>query len=605
MNKKRLFSGISSAVLILGSLSPIQVFAQNEEAVFTETGNAEWNALGQGAQWKIDDKGILTIQGNYSSPMPTDDRVTSWPWYGRKEEVQRINFGTGFKVTGSCQNMFIDMGNLTSIDLNGLDTTEVTTMENMFLRCKALQKLDLTPLDTSNVTNMKFMFNGCNALSEIDLSKFDTTNVTTMDSMFVYCHSLKDLDVSSFNTSNVENMRFMFGYCSGLTDLILNNFSTENVKTMELMFYNCSALTDLNLSKLRVESVTNMKNMFGMCTMLEDLNLGTWMLNENVNTSGMFATTNGILTANKLNYVRLAVSGQDLLPALLEVNGTWHVEKTGPYNSAAEITKKMSEYRQNEGLPSVLLERRLKYSMDYYSQEAQLKHLATTKLIYSETGNCDFTVGTLVPERVGYTFLGWADTPNAAQAKYYAGDKITLDLNTDGQHKDLYAVWRRNSSSGSSSGSSSSGSVARSSVHEMHRMYNPNSGEHFYTKEIAERDHLVNVGWQYEGTAWYSPKSSGSPVYRLYNPNAGDHHYTLSAGERDELVRVGWKDEGIGWYSANSRDGQAVHRQYNPNAVAGSHNFTTDEYERDYLINNGWNHEGVAWYGVHPKNIKK
>ena len=30
---------------------------------------------------------------------------------------------------------------------------------------------------------------------------------------------------------------------------------------------------------------------------------------------------------------------------------------------------------------------------------------------------------------------------------------------------------------------------------DMHRLYNPNSGEHFYTSTVAERDHLVSVGW--------------------------------------------------------------------------------------------------------------
>lgn len=41
-------------------------------------------------------------------------------------------------------------------------------------------------------------------------------------------------------------------------------------------------------------------------------------------------------------------------------------------------------------------------------------------------------------------------------------------------------------------------------TYEMHRLYNPNSGEHFYTRTHSERDHLVDIGWQYEGIGWYS-----------------------------------------------------------------------------------------------------
>ncbi len=131
----------------------------------------------------------------------------------------------------------------------------------------------------------------------------------------------------------------------------------------------------------------------------------------------------------------------------------------------------------------------------------------------------------------------------------------------------------------------------------MFRLYNPNSGEHFYTASVVERDHLISVGWNDEGTGWTAPENSSSPVYRLYNANAGDHHYTTSVVERDHLISVGWNDEGIGWYSD---DAQAVplYRQYNPNAIAGSHNYTTSTVERDHLISVGWNDEGIGWYGM-------
>ena len=131
----------------------------------------------------------------------------------------------------------------------------------------------------------------------------------------------------------------------------------------------------------------------------------------------------------------------------------------------------------------------------------------------------------------------------------------------------------------------------------MYRLYNPNSGEHFYTASTAEKNHLVSVGWNYEGIGWKAPASSNTPVYRLYNPNAGDHHYTMDKGERDMLISVGWNDEGIGWDSDDAK-GVPLYRQYNPNAVAGSHNYTTNKAENDHLASIGWNAEGVGWYGV-------
>ena len=134
------------------------------------------------------------------------------------------------------------------------------------------------------------------------------------------------------------------------------------------------------------------------------------------------------------------------------------------------------------------------------------------------------------------------------------------------------------------------------STARMYRLYNPNSGEHFYTADEDERDYLSVIGWRYEGTGWIAP-IEGTPVYRLYNPNAGDHHYTMDVAERDYLVSVGWNDEGVGWNSAGT-DGVPLWRQYNPNAVAGAHNYTTGEDERDSLVSVGWRHEGVGWYGL-------
>ena len=131
----------------------------------------------------------------------------------------------------------------------------------------------------------------------------------------------------------------------------------------------------------------------------------------------------------------------------------------------------------------------------------------------------------------------------------------------------------------------------------MFRLYNPNSGEHFYTASVDEKNNLISVGWNYEGIGWKAPKKSKTPVYRLYNPNAGDHHYTMSAAEKDNLIAAGWKYEGIGWYSDDAKS-VPLYRQYNPNAKTGSHNYTTSKKENDWLVSLGWKAEGIGWYGA-------
>lgn len=132
----------------------------------------------------------------------------------------------------------------------------------------------------------------------------------------------------------------------------------------------------------------------------------------------------------------------------------------------------------------------------------------------------------------------------------------------------------------------------------MYRLYNPNSGEHFYTANVVEKNYLVSIGWSDEGTGWTAPACSGTPVYRVYNPNAGDHHYTTNVAEKNNLVALGWNDEGIGWYS-DEAESSVLYRMYNPNCTgAGAHHYTTNYEEAKNLNNIGWRYEGHAWYGL-------
>lgn len=124
------------------------------------------------------------------------------------------------------------------------------------------------------------------------------------------------------------------------------------------------------------------------------------------------------------------------------------------------------------------------------------------------------------------------------------------------------------------------------------RLYNPNTGEHFYTTNIAENNALMHVGWRYEGIGWVAP-GSGTPVYRLYNPNAkgGDHYYTKNAFEEKSLVKVGWKADNAGkpvFYSGSSSTAIPVYVAYNPNALSGAHNYTTSSAEQNNLLKVGW-----------------
>ncbi len=130
----------------------------------------------------------------------------------------------------------------------------------------------------------------------------------------------------------------------------------------------------------------------------------------------------------------------------------------------------------------------------------------------------------------------------------------------------------------------------------IHRIYNPNNGEHLHTQSASEKDYLVSIGWYYEGTSM-KVNMTGNALFRVYNPNSGEHFWTANQGEIDSLRRNGWVYEGNAWSTPDT--GIPMYRLFNQNARnAGSHHYTTDAGERDGLVKAGWKNEGIAYYVV-------
>jgi hypothetical protein len=138
--------------------------------------------------------------------------------------------------------------------------------------------------------------------------------------------------------------------------------------------------------------------------------------------------------------------------------------------------------------------------------------------------------------------------------------------------------------------------AAQASTVIVYRLYNINTGEHFYTSSELEESSLNNNGWNYEGTAFVA-STSGVPVYRIYNPNVngGDHYYTKSKFEADSLVKLGWhwdNNQKPVFYSSGATK---LYVSYNPNAQSGAHNYTTSNAEQGSLLSVGWKYGAVAW----------
>ena len=136
-----------------------------------------------------------------------------------------------------------------------------------------------------------------------------------------------------------------------------------------------------------------------------------------------------------------------------------------------------------------------------------------------------------------------------------------------------------------------------------YRLYNPNSGFHFWTTDANEDAYLGSIGWNQEGANYqlYSGEETinsetSSQYYRLYNPNSGRHFWTSNVSENSYLGSIGWNQEGINGYLflATVTNSIPLYRLYNPNS--GGHFWTVNEAEYNYLGSIGWNQEGIAGY---------
>ena len=241
----------------------------------------------------IEKTNVVPNDAKYSKDISSKQDGSVMLWYTDKDNnsLYEISIGSengSVEANTNGSGMFAYLDNVSSLDLSGLDTSNMTSMSRMFYKSTSLKNIDVSGFDTSKVVNMDYMFNGCNNLESLNLSNFNTSNVTSMYGMFYGCSNLVDIDLSSFNTSKVTNMGSLFNGCSNLTSINITNFDTSNVTEMSGMFRYCSSLTNLDLSNFSTGSVIYMNYAFQGCTLLKKLDLSSFNTSNVTNMMWMF-----------------------------------------------------------------------------------------------------------------------------------------------------------------------------------------------------------------------------------------------------------------------------------------------------------------------------
>lgn len=559
---KRILPLLFSASLIL-AFSPVDAFAapSNEPQPIDEPGSlsAQASNIASGVwgtcPWELSADGTLTVHPGVG---PENSYDVPWDDYDYKGKIKAIVFasedGAMVQAPMDCSYLFREYNYLNNasgvefIDFTGFDTSKTTSMSNMFSGCSSLTTLDLSRFDTFRVRDMWGMFQECTSLESINLSSFDTSNVTNMSYMFENCHALKSLDLSSFDISKAGSISSMFTDCSSLATLDLSSFDTSKTYGFSI-FTGCYELSRIIVGEKTLANLSLHDTKINGHTDWYSQTDKAWYTVEQIN-------------ASRKNIADVYTKFEQDGPSIIGGNGaTWQPGSNKPL--AFRSSAAFADFERVEVDGSKV--QASNYELREGSTVVELKPVYLSTLA------------------AGKHSIGIVSKSGTASASFTIGQSSSNSGDSDGP-----------------SSSDNPGTSARTQV--MYRLYNPNSGEHFYTASVLERDATVAAGWNYEGVGWTAPVTSATPVYRLYSGT--DHHYCTGVGERDALIAAGWSYEGIGWYSDDAQ-GVPLYRQFNPNVDpnaprnnSGSHNYTTDFGEHKSLVSIGWRDEGVGWYGV-------
>jgi len=137
------------------------------------------------------------------------------------------------------------------------------------------------------------------------------------------------------------------------------------------------------------------------------------------------------------------------------------------------------------------------------------------------------------------------------------------------------------------------GTVSPPTTVPLHRYWNSEIGDHFYTTNWAELG-TGKYGWRYEGIQCHvlpAPRAGTVPLYRYWNAVVGDHFYTTNWAELGS-GRSGWVYERIEChvYPTQANGTVPLHRYWNGQIT--DHFYTTNSAELG-SGRWGWGYEGV------------
>ena len=168
-----------------------------------------WRLCGT-CEWKIDADALIVRP----APGATRGTLNSWGWLNTCPWSYGASWVTSVRIepgvsTVTCDSMFLNFQELASVDLSGLDTSNVANMREMFAGCASLLAVDLSGLDFSQVADASMMFGNCGELRKIYVAQAfpGIPAAAASENMFQGCAALSGGAGTAFDAAHVDAAR--------------------------------------------------------------------------------------------------------------------------------------------------------------------------------------------------------------------------------------------------------------------------------------------------------------------------------------------------------------------------------------------------------------
>ena len=279
------------------------------EATLTEG----WTQCGT-CEWQVDSSGKMTVRPLGGTGTGT---LASWselyfdvPWFSQRAILTSVVFEAGVSAT-TCENMFANFFDITSVDLSGLDISQAKTLSGMFKGCSSLVSItfpagiDYTSADLHDII-WKDTTGATYATTSDMLSANAKRGTGTMTYTSLASEGWSPTGTCEWQISDgALIVRPLPGYTTGTLGMwdVADNVPWYNwrfgitsisfakgvsAQTCYSMFYGARKLVLADLSGLDTSEVTNMKEMFKNCYTLKSVDLSVIDTSKAGETTDMF-----------------------------------------------------------------------------------------------------------------------------------------------------------------------------------------------------------------------------------------------------------------------------------------------------------------------------